>query len=515
MVQLGFVLDQSRCIGCHACTVACKAENEVPVGSFRTWVKYTETGEFPDVRRSFAVLRCNQCTDAPCMTICPTTALHKLENGIVDLDRDVCIGCKSCMQACPYDALYLNPDSGTAEKCHFCAHRVESGLAPACAVVCPTEAIVPGDFDDPLSVVSRMRDENELVRRKLEAGTGPNVMYRDVDPCGVRPEQASLAHGSIWSHVPEGSRLDAHRFEEELAEAEKAAREASARTVYDVDHAPMWGGRVTTYLFTKSLAAGAFLAGMPLLLMEAPTRAATLAVPLLAILFLLVTTALLIADLKRPDRFLLILKRPNWDSWLVKGTVVLIAYGLLLTVWLGIAALGGDTRGPAAGLLGTATNILAMGAACYTAFLFGQARGRVRWMQRLLWLQLVFQALVAGGGLMLVLHSLLDPDTGALNGMRGLLAVGLLGNLGFLLSAGRLAPRGREAEYHRVERLITHGPYAMRHWIWGVGLGIAVPLVLLTVPTPLGLAAAGLLALVGLFVEEDILVRAGQALPIS
>ena len=79
-MQLGFVIDQSRCIGCHACTVACKSENQVPVGDFRTWVKYTEQGEFPEVRRSFAVLRCNQCSDAPCVTICPVTALDKAAN---------------------------------------------------------------------------------------------------------------------------------------------------------------------------------------------------------------------------------------------------------------------------------------------------------------------------------------------------------------------------------------------------------------------------------------------------
>ena len=147
-VQLGFVIDHSRCIGCHACTVACKAENDVPLGNFRTWVKYTEEGAFPEVKRSFGVLRCNQCSDAPCIEICPVSALHKRPDGIVDVLPDACIGCKACMQGCPYDALYINESSGTAEKCHFCAHRVEVGLAPACAVACPTEAIIPGDFHD-------------------------------------------------------------------------------------------------------------------------------------------------------------------------------------------------------------------------------------------------------------------------------------------------------------------------------------------------------------------------------
>ena len=119
----------TRCIGCHACTVACKSENDVPLGDSRTWVKYTEEGNFPEVKRSFTVLRCNQCTEAPCVTICPVTALDKRTDGIVDIDHDICIGCKACMQGCPYDAIYLNESSGTAEKCHFCAHRVEQGLA--------------------------------------------------------------------------------------------------------------------------------------------------------------------------------------------------------------------------------------------------------------------------------------------------------------------------------------------------------------------------------------------------
>ena len=118
-MQMGFVIDHSRCIGCHACTIACKSENDVPLGSFRTWVKHTEQGEFPAVKRSFAVLRCNQCTDAPCVTICPVNALEKRKDGIVDVDPAACIGCKACMQGCPYDALYINDDTGTAEKCHF------------------------------------------------------------------------------------------------------------------------------------------------------------------------------------------------------------------------------------------------------------------------------------------------------------------------------------------------------------------------------------------------------------
>jgi Fe-S-cluster-containing dehydrogenase component len=136
-MQFGFVIDHRKCIGCHACTVACKAENEVPLGNFRTWVKYVEKGTFPAVRRHFTVLRCNHCDRAPCVEICPVNALSKRPDAIVDLDRDLCIGCRACMQACPYDALYLNEDAGVAEKCHYCAHRTELGLEPASSSVRP------------------------------------------------------------------------------------------------------------------------------------------------------------------------------------------------------------------------------------------------------------------------------------------------------------------------------------------------------------------------------------------
>ena len=126
-MRYGFLIDHRKCIGCHACTVACKSEHQVPVGAFRTWVKYIEKGQYPDTRRYFSVMRCNHCDDAPCITICPVTALFRRTNGIVDFDGDRCIGCKSCMQACPYDALYIDPNSNTAAKCNFCAHRVEAG----------------------------------------------------------------------------------------------------------------------------------------------------------------------------------------------------------------------------------------------------------------------------------------------------------------------------------------------------------------------------------------------------
>lgn len=502
-MQLGFVIDHSKCIGCHACTVACKSENDVPLGSFRTWVKYTEQGVFPDVRRSFAVLRCNQCTRAPCVTICPVRALHKRPDGIVDIDTAACIGCKACMQGCPYDALYLNSRSGIAEKCHFCAHRTELGLAPACAVVCPTEAIIPGDLHDPGSAVSKLRASHELLSRKPEAGTGPNVLYRDVSPPGIEPGLTRARGGYMWS--------------QQLPGVERAADATAARTTYDVDHPTHWGFAVSAYLFTKSLAAGLFLIlGMFLLPIAQPPASRLLAALSIAALgFLALTALLLVVDLARPSRFLYVLLRPNWASWLARGSFILMAYGALLTVWT-LAWVQGWQPGWGAWALWICVAPFAALTAGYTGWLFGQAKGRVLWMRRGLWLHLIIQAWLAGSAFTLLLSPLFGlPDIWS-KPLRLSLAAGLVLHAAWVAAEGFLGPVGRGGEYHAAHRLLTRGPYAARRWALAIGAGIAVPLVVLLLASGQATSAvAAASALGGLFIEEDTLVRAGQALPIS
>ena len=197
-MNFGFVIDNRNCIGCHACTVACKAEHDVPIGVNRTWVKYVETGEFTDTRRVFSVMRCNHCEHAPCVEICPTQALFTRPDGIVDFNNDRCIGCKSCTQACPYDAIYIDPETHTAAKCNYCAHRVDVGLEPACVNVCPTEAIVSGDIDQKGSKISNLISRQQVSVRKSEKGTRPKLFYVEGDDVSLKPLETEQTSKSLW-----------------------------------------------------------------------------------------------------------------------------------------------------------------------------------------------------------------------------------------------------------------------------------------------------------------------------
>jgi tetrathionate reductase subunit B len=181
-VQYAMVIDTRRCIGCHACTVACKSEFEVPIGMTRSWVEYVEKGSYPDVSRSFLPRLCNHCSEPPCVPVCPTGATYKREeDGIVVVDADRCIGCKYCLQACPYDARFINPLTGTADKCDFCLHRVEQGIAPACVNTCQGNARIFGNMNDPESEVAKLIATNAVSVLRQEMGTEPNVYYIAAD----------------------------------------------------------------------------------------------------------------------------------------------------------------------------------------------------------------------------------------------------------------------------------------------------------------------------------------------
>ncbi|MFC2013915.1 4Fe-4S dicluster domain-containing protein [Chloroflexota bacterium] len=195
------VIDLKKCIGCNTCVLACKAEHNTPPRIFWTKVLEKEEGRFPSVKKTFFPILCYHCKEAPCVDICPTGATTKREDGIVTIDYDVCIGCRACMIACPYqnryfwgskDTMYFTeshiPYGGTGsqfqeyqratvQKCNFCHERVERGLEPACVAACPADARTFGDLDDSYSEVSRLTKERDGFQIQPELLTDPSVYY--------------------------------------------------------------------------------------------------------------------------------------------------------------------------------------------------------------------------------------------------------------------------------------------------------------------------------------------------
>jgi Fe-S-cluster-containing dehydrogenase component len=183
MPRLAMLIDLRTCIGCHACSVACKSEFDVPLGVFRDTVHYVEEGTYPEARRHFIPVLCNHCEDAPCLKACPTGAIARLEGGQVIIDKDKCNANRYCMAACPYGAIYIDPFEHVAQKCTFCEHRTTQGLKPACVDACPTRCRIFGDLDDPASEVALKARAVPTRVWKDEAGTKPRVLY--VDPNGA------------------------------------------------------------------------------------------------------------------------------------------------------------------------------------------------------------------------------------------------------------------------------------------------------------------------------------------
>ncbi len=528
-MNFGFVIDNRKCIGCHACTVACKSEHDVPIGVNRTWVKYIEKGEFPDTRRLFSVMRCNHCADAPCVEICPTEALYTRDDGIVDFDERRCISCKACTQACPYDAIYIDPNSMTAAKCNYCTHRTDIGLEPACVVVCPTHAIISGDMDNPETEISHILARETVSVRKPEKGTNPKLFYIDGDKASLDPSETHQDSDYMWSSQTTGVGKYAKYAEQRISESpnlvEMAAQQKQnlvqieprkkekAKRVYDAPaKGVLWGWEVSAYIWTKAIAAGSFV--IPIVggyfFYQIPDLLKQIGA-VVAIVFLGLTGVLLIKDLGRPDRFLYVLFRPQWKSWLSRGSYIITVYGGLLTAWLAASFTGYTEILKFIEPFGVVFGLLS---AIYTAFLFAQAKGRDFWQSPMLGLHMIIHSLMAGFAVFLISTFYLKLNIGLMSVLVFLTVVTVLFHL--ITLAIELTTTHSTDDAHKVVKMITRGQYSSAFWFGMVVVGNFIPvIILMTVSNYIAIAATGILILIGLAFAQHIWVKAPQQIPLS
>ncbi len=173
--RYALVVDTTRCIGCEACSVACRAENNVPEGHWRSRIVAYPLGKSGQTRP--VKWACMHCADAPCVTVCPTKATYQRPDGIVVIDADRCVGCKYCVFACPYGARYVDEERGIPDKCDLCHERIDAGLQPACVQTCVGRAISLADLADPNDEAAARINSGEAKPLHPELGTKPSVYY--------------------------------------------------------------------------------------------------------------------------------------------------------------------------------------------------------------------------------------------------------------------------------------------------------------------------------------------------
>ena len=500
-LKWGKVVDHASCIGCHACTTACKSENDVPLSVTRTYVKYVDIGIFPQARRAFQVTRCNQCEDPPCVASCPTRAMHQRSDGIVDFDKSICIGCKACIASCPYDAIFINPEDHSAEKCNFCAHRLDVGLEPACVVVCPTEAIMIGDMNEPTSRVSQMVHRQPVAVRRPEKETHPKLYYRGAHQATLDPLAAQRPSGGIfiWSQQKQGG--------QSVVSGSPDAKNSSAAAVlaYDVPHKAPWDWRVSLYTLTKGIAAGSYLVAALLVLFGMIDPGSTLwtwTAPVVAGVFLGLTGGLLIWDLDHPLRFYMIFTRSQWRSWLVRGSYVIGGYSAVLGLHFLASLLG---KAAWQEMLLWPGIPLAIMTAVYTAYLFAQAKARDLWQSPLLPPHLLVQTLLAGSAILLPFAMLWEPR--AVAPLVWTLAATSL--IHVLMILGEITLTHSTAHAKAATHEMTGGRFKAFFWT-----GLALAAVAIAAPW-IGAPIAVPIALIGLLAFEHAYVQAGQAVPLA
>ncbi len=447
------------------------------------------------------------------------------------------------MQACPYDALYIDPNTHTAAKCNYCAHRIDVGLEPACVNVCPTQAIISGDLDNPESRISKLKKEQTVSARLIEKGTRPALYYIDADADSLNPLAADSSDSFMWSQQSSGVGHFAHeasgdtehaleRLGRLLSFGETSSRLAKSdaatdsrrarkllgsltsepRRTYDAPQKGiLWGWQVSGYLWTKSISAGVIVAVMLARLFSSDFVSQSLEIfaTLVGLVFLGLTGGLLVWDLDRPTRFLYVLLRPQWRSWLVRGAYIITAYSFLLVVNLGLVKFA-ENSWPHR-LLVIPLLVTALLTAVYTAFLFAQARGREFWQSRTVPLHMVTHAIICGSAFLGLFAW--NWNTEFCSFLRYLLIITSILHLTMTLFDMFLPHADRETA--AVVASIVNGRYRRLFWLVSVLTGVLVPVAFMFwLPNNL-IFIPSFLFLLGVFASQHIWVRAPQQIPLS
>jgi hypothetical protein len=440
------------------------------------------------------------------------------------------------MQACPYDALYIDPETNTAAKCNYCAHKIDGGYEPACVVVCPVEAIVSGDLDDSNSKIAQLVVNEDTMTRKPEKMTEPNLYYVNGTNEMLDPNATERDGKYLWSEQEAGVGHYAKYADQRLAESdtenllvqlamENSARSGKpidkraidsvakeiqqdidtteARRVYDSpSKGVLWGWEVPAYVWTKAIATGTFLMMAVWHYFNGGLDASSeMAGLITTLVFMGLTGGLLVKDIDRPDRFLYVLLRPQWKSWLVRGAYIITGFGGLVSLKLldNYFQLGLDW-------LWIPGIIFAGLGAVYTAFLFNQARARDLWQTPIQSaIHMLVHAVMSGSVVMM----LIAPES--FQWMANLLFWGILANM--IIIAKEILIHHNTPDTKKAIELMTKGYYSKYFWV-GVVIGSVTPIVMLKAYPDLALISGGC-ALIGIFLTEFVRIRVPQMIPLS
>jgi len=426
------------------------------------------------------------------------------------------------MAACPYDAIFINPEDHSAEKCNFCAHRIDVQLEPACVVVCPTQAILVGDMNDSDSYVAQIINRDTVAVRRPEKETLPKLFYKGAHQATLDPLAARRPEGGLfmWSEQQEGSDF--------VTSGNPNYNNSSAAALlsYDVAHSIPWDWRVSLYTWTKGIASGVYLVACLLVLIGALGVNNSIwlwATPIVSGGFLALTGALLLWDLEHPERFYLIFTRPQWRSWLVKGAFIIAGYTLVLLLHFIASVAGSKTFQTWLMIPGIPLSILT---AVYTAYLFAQAKARDMWQNPLLPPHLFVQALLLGSAILLPLTVMLRTPPRVdlfiafppFDQIVLLWALGISSLIHLLMVWGEVSVTHPTAHARLAIWEMVKGRYKNDFWtaiILSFAGGILPLLAVLGVlSTSIGVAGAPL-ALIGLMLFENAYVQAGQSVPLA